>query len=78
MVAAIVAFFESLTQSLKTFETHILEQSTTDVLTTKKRLKKASDITEEILEVVEKYKDNFSEKDLKKYNKLVHQFLKVN
>ena len=78
MITAVTAFLQSLTQAIKTYETYILEQSTTDVLKTKKKLKKASDVTEEILQITDMYASKFEEKDLNKYNKLKKQFLKLN
>lgn len=78
MIAAITAFFQSLTQTIKAYETYIKEQSTTDVVKTKHRLKKATDVTEEILIIVDKYVDTFEEKDINKYEKLKKKFLKYN
>lgn len=78
MVAALTAFFQSLTQALKAYETHLNQQSTTDVVKTKKQLKKASDVTEQILQITDQYVSKFEEKDLSRYNKLKKQFLKLN
>ena len=78
MFSAITAFFTSLNQAIKTYETHILEQSTSDVVKSKTRLKKATDVTEEILEITDKYASTFEGRDLLKYNKLKKKFLKLN
>lgn len=78
MIAAIKSFFDSLTQVMKTYESKIEHQTTDEVVKEKKALKKASDITEQILIIVENYKKVFDEKDLEKYEKLKKKFLKVN
>ena len=62
MIAAITAFFQSLNQAIKTYETHILQQGNTELVKSKKRLKKASDITEEILDITDRYSSQFDKK----------------
>ena len=60
------------------YETKIQARTTEEVVKEKRCLKKASDITEQILILVDSYKHLFNEKDLDKYEKLKKKFLKVN
>lgn len=78
MIAAIKALFDSITQTMKTYETKIQARTTEEVVKEKRCLKKASDITEQILILVDIYKHLFNEKDLDKYERLKKKFLKVN
>lgn len=78
MIAAIKALFDSITQTMKTYETKIEARTTEEVVKEKRCLKKASDITEQILILVDSYKHLFNEKDLDKYERLKKKFLKVN
>ena len=78
MFKALTEAITALEKMLEAYKTSLEEQTTTEVVREKKSLKKASDITEEILDIVEKYKHLFTEKDLKHYNKLRSKFLKVN
>jgi SHS2 domain-containing protein len=78
MIAAIKALFDSITQTMKTYETKIQARTTEEVVKEKRCLKKASDITEQILILVDSYKHLFNEKDLDKYERLKKKFLKVN
>lgn len=74
----IQAFIEAIKQALKTYEASIKNQTTTDVVHDKKLLKRASNITENILMITDKYFDKFEEEDQKQYLKLKKKFLKVN
>lgn len=76
--AAVKAFFDSISKIVQMYETKLTNQTTTEVVKDKKLLKKASNITEEILEITDKYIDKFDEKDQKRYKKLQKKFLKVN
>lgn len=78
MFIAIKAFFDSVTEALRMYEAKLDHQTTTEVVKDKKALKEASNITEEILLIVDNYTYVFSEKDLHRYNKLKKKFLKVN
>lgn len=78
MNTAITAFFEMLKQFFKLRETDIEHKPTTDVIKDKKTLKKATNITEQILEITDNYVESFDEKDAKKYEKLKKRFLKYN
>lgn len=78
MFTALTEAITALEKMLEAYRTSLEEQTTTEVVKEKKSLKKASDITEEILDIVENYKHLFSEKDLKRYNKLRSKFLRVN
>ena len=74
----IQAFIEAIKQALKTYEASIKNQTTTEVVHDKKLLKRASNITENILIITDKYFDKFEEEDQKQYLKLKKKFLKVN
>ena len=74
----IQAFIEAIEQALKTYEASIKNQTTTEVVYDKKLLKRASNITENILIITDKYFDKFEEADQKQYLKLKKKFLKVN
>lgn len=78
MFTALTEAITALEKMLEAYKTSLEEQTTTEVVKEKKSLKKASDITEEILDIVENYKHLFNEKDLKRYNKLRSKFLRVN
>ena len=74
----IQAFIEAIKQALKTYEASIKNQTTTEIVHDKKLLKRASNITENILMITDKYFDKFEEEDQKQYLKLKKKFLKVN
>ena len=75
---AIKAFFDSISKTMNVYETKIKNQTTTEVVKDKKMLKQASNITEEILEIVDRYVETFEPSDIKRYNKLKKKFLRVN
>lgn len=54
------------------------KQIETEIIKEKKSLKKASDISEKILQIVLKYIDTFEEKDRKRIEKLYDDFLEKN
>ena len=74
----IQAFIEAIKQALKTYEASIKNQTTIEIVHDKKLLKRASNITENILMITDKYFDKFEEEDQKQYLKLKKKFLKVN
>ena len=78
MIAAIKSLFDTICQIMKTYETKIESRTIDEVVKEKKLLKKASDITEQIIILVDRYKNLFEEKDFIKYEKLKKKFLKVN
>lgn len=78
MFAAITSFFATLTESLKAYETHILEQGNSELVKSKNRLKKATDVAEELIFIMDKYTHSFEGKDLSKYNKLKKKFMRLN
>lgn len=78
MMMSIKAFFDSISKIMNVYETKIKNQTTTEVVKDKRALKKATDITEEILELTDKYCETFEKRDLRKYEKLKKKFLKVN
>jgi hypothetical protein len=49
-----------------------------EVVKDKKSLKRATNYTEELIEIVDKYTDYFTKKDLSKYNSLKKKFNKNN
>lgn len=69
---------DAIEKMLETYKTSLEEQTTTEIVKEKKDLKKASNLCEAILEIVDKYKDTFDKKDLLRYNKLRDKFFKVN
>lgn len=54
------------------------KQLETEIVKEKKSLKKASDISEKIFQIVLKYVDTFEEKDRKRIEKLYDDFLEKN
>lgn len=78
MLAAIKSFFDSLVEIMRAYEVKIANQTTTELVKEKRKLKKASDLTEQILNITDKYIDLFEETDFNKYIKLKTKFLKVN
>ena len=54
------------------------KQLETEIVKEKKSLKKASDISEKIFQIVLKYIDTFEEKDKKRIEKLYDDFLEKN
>ena len=78
MLAILKSFFESLTAALRTFEANINQQATSQLLKDKRRLKEAADITENILEITDKYTSYFNHRDLNDYVKLKRKFLRKN
>lgn len=78
MIGLIKAIVTSITEALRAYETKIKNQTTTEVVKEKKQLKKASNITENILMITDNYTHVFTETDLVRYNKLKKKFLKVN
>ena len=78
MIAAIKSIIDTINQALQTYRIKLQAQTTTEVVKDKRALKKASNITEQILLLTDKYKESFSEDDLKYYEKLKRKFLKCN
>lgn len=78
MLSLLSQLITMLKQLLSTYETSVKNQTTTEVVRDKKYLKKASNITEEILEITDKYFESFEKEDIKKYIKLKKRFLKFN
>lgn len=78
ITAALKAFFESLKQifTFKTVDTVL--KPTTDIIKDKKSLKKATNYTEKIFEITDKYVNMFSPSDAKKYKSLKRKFNKNN
>ena len=78
MLSLLSQVINMLKQLLSAYETSVKNQTTTEVVKDKKCLKKASNITEEILEITDKYFESFEKEDIKKYTKLKKRFLKFN
>ena len=78
MNSAITAFFEMLKQYFQVLQTEMKNKPTLEVVKDKRALKRATNYTEQIIEIVDKYTEHFDEKDLKKYTKLKKKFNKNN
>jgi len=78
MESALTAFFEMVRQFLSTKQTEMKNKTSLEVVKDKKSLKRATNYTEELIEIVDKYTDYFTKKDLSKYNSLKKKFNKNN
>ena len=76
--AAITAFCEMVKSIFSYKETNTVNKPTTELVKEKKSLKKATNYTEQIIEIVDKYLEHFDKKDLRKYKSLKKKFLKNN
>lgn len=72
------AFFDSLSNFFCYAETSKECQSETEVIKDKKKLKKASDISEEILMLAVKYKNCMTSRDQARLLRLIRKFNKNN
>lgn len=71
---AIQSVSEAFTSLFNWLRTNKEEQSETQLIKDKKRLKDATNIAEEIFEITDNYKDFFAEDDTENYNKLRKKF----
>ena len=78
MMLAVKSVIDAVKQGISAYETHLKTQTTTEVVKEKKQLKRASNITEQILLLVDKYVNLFTDDDQHLYQKLKRKFLKVN
>lgn len=78
ITAAVQALCDMIKQVLSLKQTDLENKPTLEIVKEKKSLKKATNYTEQIIEIVDKYKDNFSKSDLRKYNSLKKKFNKNN
>lgn len=78
MISSITALFDMIKQIFATKSTSLQQQTTTVVVNDRKNLKRASNITEELLELTDKYTHLFNEKDAIRYKRLKRRFMKVN
>lgn len=78
ITAAITAFCEMVKEFFGFKTTETVYKPTTEIVKEKKSLKKASNYTEKIIEIVDKYTNVFSPIDLRKYKSLKRKFLKNN
>lgn len=78
MILTIKAILDTVKQGISAYETQLKTQTTTEVVREKKQLKRASNITEQILLLVDKYVNSFTQDDQVLYRKLKRKFLKVN
>lgn len=76
--AAIQSLMEMIKQALSLKQTDLENKPTLEIVREKKALKKATNYTEQMIEIVDKYKDSFSKSDLRKYNSLKRRFNKNN
>lgn len=78
MFSVIKAFFDCLTQGLKTVETKTEHGAQIYAISDAKKLQKASDIAEDIVLLFTKYKHCMSPADQRKLLRLIRQFKKCN
>lgn len=78
MLRFISSIADTVKQIFKTWETNISHQLENTIVTDRKDLKKASNITEEILIITDKYTKWFDKEDYRNYNKLKRKFLRLN
>lgn len=76
--AALTAFCEALKEIFHFKEVDIQNKPVTELAKDKKSLKKATNYTEQIIEIVDNYTLYFSDKDLRKYKSLKRKFMKNN
>jgi len=76
--AAIKAFFDSLSNFFSYAEASKEHQAETEVIQDKKKLKKCSDISEDILMLTVKYKNCMTPKDQRELLRLIKRFKKNN
>lgn len=75
---AIKSFFDMLKQALSLKETDLENKPTLEIVKEKKSLKKATNYTEQIIEIVDKYTNCFTKSDRRKYKSLKKKFNKNN
>ena len=71
---AIQSVSEAFTSLFNWLRTNKEEQSETQIIKDKKRLKDATNIAEEIFAITDNYKDFFAEEDTENYDKLRKKF----
>ena len=71
---AIQSVGEAFTSLFNWLRTNKEEQSETQLIKDKKRLKSAANIAEEIFDITDKYKDFFDANDTENYDKLRKKF----
>lgn len=71
---AVKSVGEAFTSLFNWLRTNKEEQSETQLIKDKKRLKEAANIAEEIFDITDNYKDFFAEDDTENYNKLRKKF----
>ena len=78
MNTAITALFEMIKQLLCVKQTEMEHKESLDIVKDKKSLKKATNYTEQLLVITDKYIEYFNKSDLRKYKSLKKKFLKNN
>lgn len=71
---AIKSVEEVFTSLFNLLKTNKEEQCETQIIKDKKRLKKATNIAQEIFQITDEYKNSLPEEVLKEYNKLRKEF----
>jgi len=71
---AINSVGEAFTSLFNLLKTNKEEQCETQIIKDKKRLKKATNIAQEIFQITDEYKNSLPEEVLKEYNKLRKEF----
>ena len=77
-MGTITALLELLKQFLSVKQTDMENRPILDAIKDKRNLKKATNITEKLLVITDKYIEHFEKKDLRQYNNLKNKFLKFN
>ena len=78
MAIIIDTLLQFLDSVAKLWKSKVDNQTTTSVVKDKNQLKKASNITEEILQITDKYYNTFTKLDRIRYKRLKKRFLKAN
>lgn len=73
---AVKSVSEAFTSLFNWLRTNKEEQSQTQLIKDKKRLKDATNLAEEIFAITDNYKDFFADEDTENYNKLRKKFNK--
>ena len=78
MLEFINSIVNTIEQIFKTWEVNICHELENTIINDKKDLKEATNVTEEILIITDKYTKWFDKEDYRNYHKLKRKFLKLN
>ena len=76
--AALTAFFEAVGNFFGFRAVDIENKPTSELVKDRRSLKKATNYTEQLIEIVDKYTEYFTKRDFNKYNTLKRKFNKNN